>query len=314
MKPRVVFIIGPTGVGKSKLAFQLARRINGEIISADSMQVYRGMDIGTAKPSVAERKKVPHHLIDIVAPSCNFSVYKFRKRALKIIDSVFRRGTVPIVVGGTGLYIRSLLEGLVFRPGADMKLRRAIEAEIVDRGLDYAYKKLMKIDPLNFQKIKPADKSRIVRGLEVHALTKKRTNAIPELKEPSLSELGYDVLIFGLSMDRALLYKAIERRVDGMFRKGWVAEVRRLKRQRLSRTARCAIGYREILQGLQSGGFSPAAKALIKQNTRRFAKRQLTWFRREKGVFWFDFDSQANDDILDRIEREMKHETLSISP
>lgn len=229
MKPLVLFIVGPTASGKSKIALKLAKKLVGEIISADSMQVYKGMDIGTAKPTKIERKKIPHHLIDAVSPSQVFSAYRFRTLALKKVKEIISRKKLPIVCGGTGLYVRALLEGWV---GG-----------------------------------KP------------------------------LAELGYSPVVIGIAKERGELYTDIEKRIEQMFRKGWVREVKRLNKRKWSRTAAQALGYREIRQALAKGASLEEAKALIKKNTRHYAKRQMTWFRKEREIIWVAAD-KSNDIVL----------------
>lgn len=291
----VVFVVGPTATGKTKLGIKLAEQFNGEIISADSMQVYKGMDIGTAKPTRAERKAVRHHLIDTVSPAQNFSVYHFHKKALQLIQQIITRKKVPIVVGGTGLYVRSLLEGLSDQPAANRIIRKRLEKEAAEKGLEGLYQRLSKMDPETASRIKPADQRRIIRALEILQLSGKTPSEIYRSKI-SLVARGYHPLMIGLTKDRQKLYEDIEKRVDQMFRKGLVREALRLEQKRISKTAAQAVGYKEIWQAYLAAGKNlqklmasiPQVKLLIKRNTRRFAKRQITWFRREKNVIWVD--------------------------
>lgn len=286
MKPTVLFLVGPTASGKSRIALELAKDLDAEIISADSMLVYKGMDIGTAKPSKPEREKIPHHLIDIVAPSRNFSVFEFRKRALKEIAAISRRGKLPLIVGGSGLYVRVLLQGLAEQPGADLKLRKKLKDEIKKKSLAVLYKRLQKKDPLRAGQIRPEDERRIIRALEIAEKSKKKPSSLFG-KEKGLEDLGYRPLVFGITKDRAELYKDIEQRVDLMFEKGLVAEVRNLMKKRLSRTAGQAVGYKEVIAALKGQYSLEKARELVKIGTRHLAKRQWTWFKREQGIQWF---------------------------
>lgn len=302
---KVFFILGPTAVGKSEIAVELARQLDGEIISADSMQVYKGMDIGTAKPSLRLRNKIPHYLIDVVSPSTAFSVFRFRQLALKAIQKICAKGKVPIVAGGSGLYVRAILEGISEQPGADPELRKELSQAAAEKGLPALYQKLQEQDPLLAAKIKPADKKRIIRALEIIHVSGQRPSDWYQ-KKTSLQALGFEPVVIGMTKDRALLYRDIETRVDEMFRRGFVQEVKTLMRTRMSRTAREAIGYREISQALRKPGFGPASlpplKEIIKRNTRRFAKRQMTWFKKEKGIQWLSrCNSESLSDLCRRI-------------
>ncbi|MDD5218146.1 MAG: tRNA (adenosine(37)-N6)-dimethylallyltransferase MiaA [Candidatus Omnitrophica bacterium] len=313
-KPLVVFIVGPTAVGKSRLAMALAKQINGEIVSADSMQVYREMDIGTAKPTLAERRAVPHHLIDILSPRKNFSVYDYRRRALKAIRTITAAGRVPIVVGGSGLYVRSLSEGLSEQPGADNKIRKKYHQMAQAKGSEFLYRKLEKLNPGYAAGIKPTDEKRIVRALEIIAQSGRTVTQWYQRKQ-SLEELGFKPVMIGLNRERSEIYKAVEDRVDQMFRKGLVREVRRLMRKRLSKTASQALAYKEIIGVLKtSRGKSKkemdlliqAEVPIIKRNTRHFAKRQITWFKKEKGIRWVLWDSGNNlEDVCQKVMKEI---------
>lgn len=290
MIPLVLFLVGPTASGKSGIAIKLARQLNGEIISADSMLVYKGMDIGTAKPSKAERRKVPHHLIDLFSPSRSFSVFDYRKRAVSKILEISKRGKLPIVAGGSGLYVRAVLQGLSLQPGPDPAFRKKMKFEVKEKGLETLYVRLRKEDPARAAKIKPTDQKRIIRALEVLRQTQKDP-AILEKKTESLAELGFQSRVIGIDKDRGQLYADIETRVDRMFQKGLVREVKGLlKKSRLSKTASQAVGYKEIIEALKGKISYPSAKDLIKKNTRHLAKRQWTWFRREEGIRWVKWE------------------------
>ncbi len=245
------------------------------------MQVYRGMDIGTDKPSARDRKAVAHHLIDIVPPSRNFSVFDYRERALKAISAIVRKGKLPIVCGGSGLYVRALIQGLDRMPPPDLKLRSKLESELAVKGAEALFAKLKKIDPKRAAEIDAKNPRRIIRALEVAHNLK---NSPKHKAEPSLSDLGYRPVVFGIRRERQELYQAIGRRVDQMFRRGLAGEAKKLFRTRISMTASQALGYREI----RSGGDGERLREEIKRNTRHFAKRQLTWFKKEPEIHWID--------------------------
>ena len=294
-KPAVLFIVGPTVSGKSALAVALAKKLGGEILSADSMLIYKGMDIGTAKPTKKERGGIPHHGMDLVAPTKTFSVFAYRQFALKAIKDIARRGKVPIVAGGTGFYVRALLEGLSPLPGANASIRLELEREALEKGLPALYKRLLKADPMRAQAIGPHNQRRIIRALEIYLISGKKPS-LAHSKSPGLEELGYRPVVIGLHRDREALYQKINRRVDAMFKRGLVREVKRLARKKLSKTALQGVGYKEVLAFL-SPVHTPGVwnstprgcvevKARIKQATRHFAKRQWTWFKRERGIRW----------------------------
>lgn len=285
----ILFIIGPTASGKSALAMKLARKLNGEIISADSMQVYRGMNIGTGKPTLKEQKLVSHHAIDLRAPSRTFSVYDFCKMAHKTISSIHARKKNVIVAGGTGLYVRALLQGLDPVPGPDPLLRKKLERLLREKGERYLLQRLKKKDPSRAAGIDENNPRRVLRALEIALLsTRKRKKMIPAV--PSISELGFRPVVVGLQIPRDKLYEQINSRVDQMFRAGWIRETKELMRGKVSRTARQALGYSHLIRWLETPPKKRESLAVLKENikrdTRHFAKRQMTWFKREKDVFW----------------------------
>lgn len=309
MKPRVLFLAGPTGAGKSEIALRLAVSLKAEIVSADSMQVYRGLDVGTAKPSSEEQRKVRHHLIDILEPSELFSVHEFRERALACLREISGRGVLPMVVGGTGLYIRALLEGLSGQPGGSEEIRERLALETERCALASLYERLCLADPKAAEAIKPTDQKRIIRALEILEISGKTPTEWYQSKQP-LTELGFEPVVIGLTRPREALYAAIERRVDRMFESGLLEEVRGLSRQTLSRTALQAVGYKELLETLdpKSGWTSEAAleaRAKIKLNTRHLAKRQMTWFRREKGIQWVVWEESVSPETLSQSVRTL---------
>lgn len=308
MKSKVLFIVGPTASGKTEVALALAERMPVEIISADSMQVYRRMDIGTAKPDRAQREKIPHHLIDIVEPSQEYSVHEYRLSAVAAIRDIVQRGKIPLVAGGSGLYIQSVLEGLSAQPGAVPQLRDALEKQALDTGLNALYDELRAKDPEAALKIKPTDKRRIIRALEIIRSSGKPPSEWYR-ERVSLKDLGFESLVIGLDRPRTELYEAIGRRVEDMFRRGLLDEAKALFAGPLSRTARQAVGYKEIYAIYEMCGSEPdedmlgKVKENISRNTRNLAKRQLTWFRKSRLVRWIPVSSgQGPSDIASQIE------------
>ncbi|NQU95915.1 MAG: tRNA (adenosine(37)-N6)-dimethylallyltransferase MiaA [Candidatus Omnitrophica bacterium] len=288
MKEKVIFIVGPTAVGKTSLAIKLAKKIKGEIISADSMQVYKGMDILSQKPTKRERSAAPHHLISFLKASDEYSAAIFAKMAEKKIEGIIKKGKIPIVVGGSGLYIKTLIDGIFPSKGKDEKIRQNLR-QIADRnGSIFLHNKLKRVDPLAAQGIHPNDLKRVIRALEIYELEKKTKTSLKP-KTTGLKDI-YDVRIFGLNMNRGKLYERINKRVDLMFKKGIVNEVKKLLRKTLSVTSKQALGIKEIEGYFNKAYDETEAKDALKKNTRRFAKRQLTWFRADKRIVWLDID------------------------
>ena len=283
-----LILTGPTACGKTALALELAERIGGEIVALDSMTVYRGMDIGTAKPTAAEHARVPHHLIDVLDPWESLTVAWWLAQAEVTCAEITSRGKRPIFVGGTPFYLKALLHGLFPGPPADEELRRALEAEAASDGNAALHARLAAVDPKTAARLHPNDVRRVVRALEVHTLTGKPISDwqqtwdtasftdSPEAVPPPAQIPGAV-----LELSREVLYERINRRVDAMLAAGWLDEVKRLRElpKPLSREARQALGYREILDWLESGGDWNETVELIRTHTRQFAKRQLTWFR-----------------------------------
>ena len=280
----VYFLVGPTASGKTDLSLKLAKKLDAEIISCDSMCVYKGMDILTSKPSGIDRKKIKHHLIDIVFPETEFDVSKYRALALRAIKDIINRKKTPLFVGGSGLYVRSVVDGLFQSSKKDLRFRKKQEGLAKRYGSQYLYNKLKKIDPVSAKKIHPNNVRRVIRALEIYRTEKKRPS---ELKKNTRS-LNYNFKILGLSMDRKELYGRIDKRVEEMFEQGLVREVKKLSRKKLSITAQKALGYGEVLGYLKGKYSIKEAKELLKRNTRRFAKRQMTWFRRDSRIHWLD--------------------------
>ncbi|MBI4115428.1 MAG: tRNA (adenosine(37)-N6)-dimethylallyltransferase MiaA [Candidatus Omnitrophica bacterium] len=307
-KKTVLFLVGPTGSGKTELSLCLAKRLGCEIISADSMLVYKGMDIGTAKPAEADRRKIPHHLIDIVSPRKNYSVHLHRKLALETIEQILKRGRIPLLVGGSGLYVDAIWKGLSRHPAGNPKLRAQLNREADKKGLPFLYRRLKSLDSAQAGRIHPNDRRRVIRALEIIKLSGKTPSEWYQKRE-SLEDLGYSVRIIGIQRDRVNLYERINSRVEKMFRKGLIEEVKRIKKKGFSRTARGALGYQEVLDYLRHETKSTWGELslLIQKKTRHFAKRQLTWLRRQKEIRWISWpEGEGISPICDKIVRETK--------
>jgi tRNA dimethylallyltransferase len=299
---KVIILLGPTGVGKTGASILLARKLGTEIIGSDSMQIYRGMDIGTAKPTLEERAEIRHHMIDIVDPSESFSTGQYIEKVVPIIEDLHAAGKIPLIVGGTGLYIKAVTRGIFSGPSADWNLRDSlIEREEDERGSLYAY--LSEIDPDAAAKIEKNDTRRIVRAIEVRM---KSGEKISLLQKRYTQPLPYEFIKIGLSKERRELYRMIEERVDRMVACGLREEVVRLLRMNPGRTPLQAIGYKEFALHREGGITLKEAVALVKRNTRRYAKRQFTWFRKEEGIRWIDITGVHTDkEIFRAIERAL---------
>jgi tRNA dimethylallyltransferase len=301
MRPKIVIILGATAVGKSAVALRLAEHVNGEIVNADSQQVYRHMDIGTGKPSKADRERVRHHLIDIVAPNEEFNAALFRRLATDSIGQIHARERNVIVCGGTGLYLRALTHGLFEGPGQDPNVRHALEQEIANDGLAVLYERLEKIDPTVGATIHRNDRQRIIRALEVYQLTGRPLSEWH--KEHGFQEDSFDILKIGLLRERAELYELINHRSEQLIQDGLLDEVRRLVTLGFSLDLKPlrSVGYRQmgqVIRGIQS---VEDALVEIKQETRHLAKRQLTWFRRDEEIHWYHPEKQQRE-ILQSAE------------
>ena len=298
-KPLVV-LTGPTAVGKTALSIKLAKALNGEIISADSMQVYRGMDIGSAKVTREEMEGVPHHLMDVLDPADAFNVVTFQSMARAAIEEIYSRGRIPILAGGTGFYIQAVLNDIDFtREAGGSELRTRLEAEAELLGSQVLYERLMQVDPEGARAIHPNNVKRVIRALEYYAETGQKISDHNE--EQRQKESPYRFAYFVLTMDRAKLYRRIEKRIDLMLDQGLVDEVKRLRAAGCHRgmVSMQGLGYKEILDYLEGSCSFDEAVYTLKRDTRHFAKRQLTWFRREREVCMIDKDQFAGDD--DRI-------------
>lgn len=298
MKKRPLIILtGPTAVGKTAASIGLAKAIGGEIISADSMQVYRHMDIGSAKITKEEMQGVPHYLVDVLEPEEPFSVVRFQELAREAVRTIYGRGKLPIVVGGTGFYIQALLYEIDFTEnGDDTTYRRSLEQTAAEKGAEYLHDHLKEIDPEAAEQIHPNNVKRVIRALEFHQQTGEKISAHNERERQK--ESPYDFAYFVLTDDRQLLYDRIDRRVDLMMEQGLLEEVRALKERGLSRDsiAMQGLGYKELFGYLEGEYPLDEAVRIIKRDTRHFAKRQLTWFKRERDVIWLDKQSVGRDD------------------
>lgn len=292
---KIIFLVGPTAVGKTAVSIYLAKMLNADIISCDSMQVYKGMDIGTGKPAPPRQREVAHYMIDLLSPVRNFSVADFRKRALDCIKVIEKKGKRVFFVGGTALYMRALIDGLFPSPPADRALRNRFLREEKAIGRGYLYKQLYRIDRSSAKLLHPNDTRRIIRALEVYTDTGIPMSELKKRTKGLKSE--YNIRVFCLNRNRQELYSLIEARVDHMFKRGLLAECRRLKAKKLSMTARQALGYREIFDHLNGRVSLKYAKELIKKNTRNLAKRQLSWFRNDERIEWIDIDRKKPEEI-----------------
>ncbi len=281
----VIIVLGPTGVGKTALSICLAKALNTEIISADSMQIYRHMDIGTAKPSPSELREVKHHLINVLPPDRPFSAGLFKEMSGRIIDMLLKKGKHPLIVGGTGLYIKTLTQGLFEGPGADWPLRERLIREEDQFGRGYLYNHLKKIDPVSAKKINPNDTRRIIRALEV---SEKGEKPLSEFQHKSTFPGRYEFIKVGLLRDRKELYARIEQRVDMMMHKGLPGEAEELLKMNPDRTPLQSLGYKEMHLYLNGSVKIEEAVQLLKKRTKRYAKRQFTWFRKEPDITWVD--------------------------
>ena len=299
MTSRLICLLGPTAVGKTEIAIRLAQRLNAEIISVDSRQIYRQMDIGTAKPTPEERQAARHHLIDCIDISQPFSVADYQSLADTAIADIQNRGKRVLLVGGAGLYFRAIVDGLFEGPGADPALRKRLEGEVAQFGVDALHDRLRVCDPESADRIHPNNIVRVIRALEVYELTGTPMSQLQQQWHPERQR--YPFIAFGLTMPRALLYCRIEQRVDVMLANGLIAEVESLLAAGYGRDtiALRSFGYKELIAYLDGDCTYLEAISQLEQNTRRFAKRQLTWFRKDTRIGWLDRESTP--DIIENI-------------
>ncbi|TWH49285.1 tRNA (adenosine(37)-N6)-dimethylallyltransferase MiaA [Sporomusa sp. KB1] len=298
---RLIVIIGPTAVGKTKISIDLAKKLDTQIISGDSMLVYRGMNIGTAKPDMREREGIVHHLIDILDPDQEFNVVDFQQYAQKLITQINNDNRIPILAGGTGLYVRALLEGYQFNQApSDEKLRQKLTGLAKQYGNQYLHDLLQQVQPLTAARLHPNDQRRIIRALEVYYLSGETISH----EKTATNELLFDAVVIGLTMERAALYERINRRVDQMIEQGLVDEVAGLLQQGVppSCQAMQGIGYKEIVEYLLADQDLVTATDQLKQATRNFAKRQLTFYRRMPYITWYNVDDfEEYNNLLETI-------------
>ncbi|WNM58735.1 tRNA (adenosine(37)-N6)-dimethylallyltransferase MiaA [Candidatus Nitrospira allomarina] len=304
----VVAIAGPTAIGKSRIGIEVAKMLNTEILTADSRQVYRGMDIGTDKPSIAEQRNIPHRLIDLVDPDQSFNAGDFRRHAIQDIARLHRLGLLPLVIGGTGFYIRALLRGLCPGPPANWLIRSELAQEAKMQGPAFLYEKLQQVDPELAQRLHPNDQPKVQRALEVYRILGTPLSVIQQ--QHRFDEAPYPFLLIGLTMKRQTLYQRIETRVDWEIQKGLVEETQSLMSQGFTRElgSMKGLGYRQF-SGFLAGDYSyEEAVRLLKRDTRHFAKRQMTWFQKESEIQWMtveesDIPDRAAAKIVDHINQ-----------
>ena len=295
---KVIVICGPTASGKTKLGIKLAKKINGEIVSCDSMQIYKDMDIGTAKPTKAEQNEVKHYLIDFVSPDKRYSVAEYKNDAENVIDKIIKDNKTPIIVGGTGLYLNSLIYGIDYPDiKTDLNYRKELEEKVNKDGLEEIYKEAKIIDPIAVEKISKNDKKRILRILEIYHSTGKTKTELE--KESRKNGIKYDYRIFVLNMPRCELYERINKRVDIMIKEGLIEEVKKIiSKYKEFPTAMQGLGYKEVVEFLENKITKEEMIEKIKMETRRYAKRQLTWFKSYKEATWLDSNNTNNVDII----------------
>ncbi len=307
---RVLVLVGPTASGKSAVSLELGHLLNGEILSADSRQLYRYLDIGTAKPSLADRVSVPHHFVDEVDPDAEYNAGEFGVRGRAVIDEIFRRGRTPIVVGGSGLYVQSLIDGFFEGPGADPKFREILERRLKSAGIGPLVEELWRIDPETAGRIDPTKPRRVMRALEVYHLTGR---ALSRIQRESTVTIDFKPRMYGLRWDRNVLYARIERRCDQMIGAGLVAEVDALVERGYTDRMNSlnTVGYAEVFAYRRGETGYEEMLRQFKQNSRRYAKRQITWFRRDGRIQWIAMDeSRSAADVAEQIRRDFIAGTL----
>ena len=293
LQPLVV-LVGPTAIGKSRIAIEVAQALGTEILTADSTQVYRGMNIGTDTPSEEDRRRVPHRLIDLVEPDEPFNAGEFRRQALREISRLYEKGLLPLVVGGTGLYVRALLNGLWTGPPSDRTLRRKLEEEVRARGGESMYQELGRVDPVTASRLHPRDTVKVLRALEVYRQTGVPLSKAHEAHRERATP--FRALVLGLTMERAVLHQRIDQRVDVELAKGLIDETRTLLTKGYSRdlVSMKSLGYRQMAGYLEGEYSFDEAVRRLKRDTRHFAKRQMTWFRKEPGLTWVEVQPEES--------------------
>lgn len=289
---RIIFIVGPTGVGKSAVALELAGSLDAEIIACDAMQVYREVNIANDKPSEADMRRVKHHMVGCVSVTEDYDVARYRKDAVAAIEEALSRKKVPLVVGGSGMYVSILLDGIFESGGEDPFIRRQLQEDAKVKGVEKLYQRLKKVDPQSAEKINPNDERRIVRALEVYVSNRKPISQLQ--KERSGLWGKYPIKAFALNRERQELYDRVNERVEVMFASGLIEEMQKLKGLPLSRTAAGMIGLNEVTEYLDGKRSLEETKELMKMNTRHYVKRQLTWFRKDKRLDWITIASDVS--------------------
>jgi tRNA dimethylallyltransferase len=304
----VVVIVGPTAVGKSRIAVEVAKAFETEVLTADSRQVYRGMDVGTDKPASEERQAVPHRLIDLVDPDESFNAGLYRRQAIDEIERLYRDCRLPLVVGGTGLYVRTLLKGLCEAPQADPIMRKALRQEAEDQGYDRLYARLVDVDPVIAARLHPRDESKVIRALEVYQLSGRRMSEFQQ--EHGFAERSFATLMIGLNRDRDMLYRRIEGRIDWQLAHGLIEETKQLLAQGYQRdsAAMKGLGYRQVAEHLAGEYDAAEMVRRFKRDTRHFSKRQMTWFRKEPGIQWLMIEESESvphttTRVIEQIDR-----------
>lgn len=304
----VVVIVGPTAVGKSRIAVEVAKAFETEVLTADSRQVYRGMDVGTDKPASEERQAVPHRLIDLVDPDESFNAGLYRRQAIDEIERLYRDCRLPLVVGGTGLYVRTLLKGLCEAPQADPIMRKALRQEAEDQGYDRLYARLVDVDPVIAARLHPRDESKVIRALEVYQLSGRRMSEFQQ--EHGFAERPFATLMIGLNRDRDMLYRRIEGRIDWQLAHGLIEETKQLLAQGYQRdsAAMKGLGYRQVAEHLAGEYDAAEMVRRFKRDTRHFSKRQMTWFRKEPGIQWLMIEESESvphttTRVIEQIDR-----------
>jgi tRNA dimethylallyltransferase len=300
--PRILAIVGPTASGKTSISLLLAELLNGEILSADSRQIYKRLDIGTAKPSLADRRRVKHHFIDLLEPDEEYSAGQFGKDARVVVHAILKRGMVPILVGGSGLYVKAVIDGLFEGPGKDPEIRERLTEQWQREGIGLLLDALKKVDPAALAKMKEVTPRRVIRALEVFHITGKPLSQFHAEQEKAP---GFETIQVGLDWERRELYARINQRVDRMIADGLIDEVRALKKMGLDKRVNAlnTIGYKEVFDYLAGMLNYDEMVFLIKQNTRRFAKRQLTWFKADERIHWI---AMAPDSEHAEIARDIE--------
>ncbi|MFZ0369239.1 MAG: tRNA (adenosine(37)-N6)-dimethylallyltransferase MiaA [Halobacillus sp.] len=304
MKPLVISVVGPTAVGKSKLGVEIAKRFGGEVISGDSMQIYKSMDIGTAKVTEQEMQGIPHHLVDIKEPDESFSVAEFQDKVQNLIRTISSQGNLPVIVGGTGLYIQATLYNFNFsEQKRDEQVIKRLEKEACEYGMEALYRRLQSVDPEQAKKVHPNNERRVLRALEVYETTGK---VMSDYQKQQSNESPFRPVIIGLEMEREELYNRINRRVDHMVEEGLIAEVRGLYNKGYEHTqAMKAIGYKEFLPYFNGEYSLDRAVELLKRNSRRYAKRQYTYFRNKMNVHWYSISEQGYEEKFETILNDL---------